>query len=202
MISKEFKKRFTKRPLSYSQLSSFEWDKDQWYNNYILGIREPANPAMAWGSVVGDSIGTPDTLVPTLVPPGVKEYEMRAVIDDVPIIGFADHFCINTLWLHENKTSDNPKRWDQKKVNQHGQLSMYALMLFLREKIKPEDIQMQLNFIPVLRGGDMLYRMPEPPIFIPFITSRSTLDILHYAQSIRDTLVEMEAYYKHKQETA
>jgi len=198
MSPKEFKNRFKKRPLSYSQLSSFEWDAEEWYNNYILGKREPANPAMLYGTVVGDSIGTPDTLVPSLIPPGVKEYEMNAVIDGVPIVGYADHYCPDTLFLSENKTSDNPKRWDQKKVDDHGQLTMYALMLFLRDKIKPEDIQMQLNFIPVLRGGDMVYRMPEPPTYQPFRTKRSTLDIVKYAQYIRDLIIEMERFYIHK----
>lgn len=197
MSPKEFKNRFKKRPLSYSQLSSFEWDAEEWYNNYILGKREPASPAMLFGTTVGDSIGTPDTLVPSLIPPGVKEYEMSAVIDGVPIVGYADHFCTDTLFLSENKTSDNPKRWNQKKVDDHGQLTMYALMLFLRDKIKPEDIQMQLNFIPVLYSG-VSYRMPEPPTYQAFKTKRTTLDIVKYGQYIRDMIIEMERFYIHK----
>jgi hypothetical protein len=189
-----FTDRFKTRPLSHSQLGSWEWDKEQWYNNYILGIREPATPAMEFGNVVGDSIGTPNSLVPALTPPGVKEYKLTGNIGDIHMIGFADHYCDKTLVLHENKTSDNPNRWNQKKVDEHPQLTMYLLLLFLSEKIKPEQVKLYLNFIPVERGGDMLYRVPNPPVFKQFTTHRNGVDLLKYSQYVTDTVKAMEQY--------
>ncbi len=190
-----FNRRFKHRPLSYSQLSAFEWSREEWFNKYVLDIKEPPTPAMEFGNIVGDSIGTSQSLVPDLVPPGVKEYELSAKLGDIILIGFADHYCPDTKVLHENKTSDNPTRWDQAKVDKHTQLDMYALMLFLKEKTKPEEITMFLNFIPVVRGGDMIYRVPEPVIYHQFPTKRTTADILRYATYITNTVKKMEEYY-------
>lgn len=188
--------RFKTRPLSHSQLSSWEYNKDAWYRSYILGKRDPANAAMLFGSVVGDSIGTPQSLVPDLVPPGVKEYALEANLGDIRIVGYADHYCPDTLVLHENKTSDKEDRWTQKKTDQHPQLTMYALMLFLRDKVKPEDVEMWLNFIPVEIGGLTLdqYRMPTPPRYTSFKTRRTTHDIMAYSSYVVQTVKDMDEY--------
>lgn len=195
----KFRDRFKERALSYSQLASFAYNPEEWYINYVQGKRGAANAAMLFGTKVGDSIGTPESLVPSLVPPGVKEFELHAEVNGIPIIGYADHYCPDTKVLHENKTSDKLDRWTQKKVDEHKQLDMYALMLLLRDKVKPEEVHMQLNFIPVTQGGDFVYRLPEKPYYIPFYTKRTTLQVLKFVQEIEDTLVKMEAYMKSKQ---
>lgn len=186
--------RFITRPLSHSQLSQWEYDKEKWYTSYIEGKREPANAAMLMGNRVGDSIGTVGSLVPDLVPPGVKEYALDAQLGDVRIVGYADHYCTDTRTLHENKTSDKLDRWDQKKVDEADQLTMYALMLFLRDKIQPEDITMYLNFIPVKVDGAWIYSMPEVPTFTQFKTKRTTKDILKYSGYVLKTVKDMEQY--------
>ena len=146
---------------------------------------------MLYGNVVGDSIGTDHSLVPMLTPPGIKEYEFKAKFGKKHTLwGFADFYCPDTRVLHENKTSTNPNQWTQKKVDDHTQLTMYALMLFLKHKIKPEDVKMVLNFIPVLPT----YTMPDPVVVHSFETSRTTKDVLEYSAFILDTLVEMERY--------
>lgn len=186
--------RFKTRPLSYSQLSSFEYDPAQWYDNYILGNRAPANAAMLYGSYIGDRIGTVDNPVTGLDPVGVKEYEMRANLGDIHIVGFADHYCPVHKILNENKTSDKHDRWTQAKVDDHGQLTMYALMLFLQRKVKPEHVTMYLNFIPVRQNGDFTYSLPEPVTFTTFETKRTTRQVLEYAAYIQNTVKLMEAY--------
>lgn len=191
-----FTDRFKHRPASYSFFSSWEWDKEDWYKKYILGEREPATPAMEFGNIVGDSIGTPQSLVPDLQPPGVKEYKLTGNVGDIYLIGFADHYCDKTLVLHENKTSDNLNRWDQAKVDGHRQIDMYLLLLFLDQKIRPEEVTCYLNFIPVERGGDMQYKMPEPPVYKQFKTSRTGVDLLKYAQYIEDTVGLMEEFVR------
>lgn len=193
---RQFNKRYQDRPLSFSQLSSFEYSPAQWYQSYWLGIRSPATPAMVFGSVVGDSIGTPQSLVPTLTPPGVKEYEMRASIDDIHMVGFADHFCDTSLVLHENKTTDNPKKWNQTSVNKHHQLTMYALLLWLEKGIAPEAIKMQLNCIPVIVGNDFIYRLPDPPSYKSYSTTRTTLQVVEYVNFIKRINKEMYEYVR------
>ena len=192
----KFNDRFKARPLSYSQLSSFEYNKEDWYRRYIKGKKDPPNAAMMFGSLVGDSIGTDTSMVPLLIPPGVKEYELHAQMGDISIIGYADHFCPDTFELHENKTSNKLDRWDQRKTDEHPQLTMYALMLFLRDKIKPEHIDMQLNFIPVIAGGATMdkYRMPDPVVVHSFKTKRTTRDVLEYASYVVATVKLMEEY--------
>jgi len=96
----KFTDRFKERPASFSFFSSWEYNKNEWYDNYILGNKKESNAAMEFGTLVGDSIGTPNSMVPTLVPPGVKEYEMRANIGEIYLVGYADHFDPATLTLH------------------------------------------------------------------------------------------------------
>jgi hypothetical protein len=149
---------------------------------------------MLFGSKVGDSIGTENNLVPTLTPPGVKEYELRANIGKIRMIGFCDHYCTETKVLNENKTTDNPNKWNQKSVDAHGQMTMYALLLYLQDKVKPEDVTMYLNYIPVTIGGDFQYQLPDPPTYTAIPTKRTTTDILRYVGYVEETVKKMEAY--------
>lgn len=191
--------RFIKRPLSYSQLSSFAWSKEDWYNNYILRKPRGTSTAMETGNIIGDSIGTENSLVPELKPPGIKEYPLTAKLGDIYMVGYADHWCPNTLELNENKTSTNEKKWTRGSVNKHGQLTLYALLLFLKHNIAPEDIKMYLNYIRVIEGADMRYYLPNPVEFKRFETKRTTADVEEYVKYIHQTVDEMNPYIIHRQ---
>lgn len=193
MIEQQIAK-WKERDVSWSQLSSWKFSKDQWFNKYILGISEEANQAMLFGNTVGDTLGLPNSMVPDLNPHlvGVKEYTVRAPMGDLFLIGHCDHYCPDTKTLNENKTSQTEGRWNQKLVDEHGQLTMYALLLFLKEKVKPEDIEMFLNFIPVYPDGFFLTVHPEE--FYRFPTKRTTAQVLLFAAQINKTLKEMETY--------
>ncbi len=186
--------RFNARALSYSQLASWEFNKEQWYRSYILGIREPANMAMLMGNKIGDAIGTIDNPIPGLDPVGIKEYELHAKMGDISLVGYCDHYCPIRKVLNENKTSTTKDRWTQKKVDEHGQLTMYCLMLFLQHKVKPEDVQIFLNFIPVIEQGDFTLALPDPVRFTTFETRRTTRDILMYGAYIQNTVKLMDEY--------
>lgn len=194
----KFVDRFKERPASYSFFSSWEWDKEEWYDNYILGKKKESNGAMLFGSLVGDSIGTPNSLVPTLTPPGVKEYEMRAEVDGIMLVGFADHYCPLTKTLHENKTTTNKKKWTKQSVDEHKQLDMYALLLMLQDKTHPSEVTMYLNYIPVELKG-VGYKLPKVPTYVQIETKRTALQVAQYAQYIKDTVREMEAWVLNRQ---
>jgi len=151
---------------------------------------------MLAGNRIGDSIGTDKSEVPDLVPPGVKEYEIRSTFEDIELVGYADHFCPSMLVLHENKTSPNKKRWTQRKVDDHHQLTMYALMLNLRDGIEPEDIEMWLNFIPVELVG-VTYK--PTPNWRAFETRRTKQHLEAYKQYIIRTVEAMDEYIKMKE---
>ena len=183
--------RFKDRPLSHSQLASFEYDKEQWYQSYILGLRSPATPNMLAGSRIGDSIGADNNEVPDLNPPGVKEYAIKGEVDGIYMIGYADHYCPDTLVLNENKTSTTKYRWNQKKTDEHPQLTMYALLLQIQDKVKPEDITMWLNFIPLeLKGVDL---KPTGKVK-SYETRRTQEQVKEYVKQMKQTIEEMESY--------
>lgn len=186
--------RFRKRPLSHSQLSSWEYSKEQWYDNYILRKPRGTSTAMQAGSIIGDSIGTPQSLVPSLAPPGVKEYPLTCQLGDIYLIGYADHWCPDTLELNENKTTTNAKKWTQGTADRHPQLTMYALMLFLRHNIRPEDVTMYLNSIRVIEGPDLRYYLPNPPEVKRIATKRTAEQVADYVNYIHQTVADMEAY--------
>jgi hypothetical protein len=207
--------RFNKRPLSYSQLSSWEYSKEEWYDNYILNKRTVPNASMIAGNVIGDLIGTPKSPIKELVDIGTKEYPLTARLGDIKMIGFIDGYNPDTKVLHENKTSATKYRWNQRKADEHGQLTMYALMLFLSRQVAPEDITMYLNYIPVIKNqkprkefADLpLYlcdentcedhiALPNPPIFKQFETRRTTQQVRDYIDYIHTTVAKMDDYIK------
>ncbi len=198
MTKQDFYRRFIVRPLSYSQLSAWEYNKDEWYERYILNKRTPANAAMRAGTLIGDSIGTEKSLVPLLTPPGVKEYELRASLGDIHIVGYCDHYCPDTRTLHENKTSTSRVKWNQKSVDAHKQLDMYALMLFLTHDVLPNDLTIYLNYIPVIEGADMRYYLPDPVEFYQYATRRTDEHLVNMTRYIENTVQDMCAYAIHK----
>jgi hypothetical protein len=185
--------RFQNRALSHSQLSSWEYSKEEWYKSYILGERSAPSAEMIAGSIIGDAIGTPDNPIPDLNPPGVKEFELHANWEGINMIGYCDHYCPDMRILHENKTSPNKRRWTQRKVDEHNQLTMYALMLNLRDGIEPEDIEMYLNFIPVALVGVTYKPLPN---WKQFETRRTKQHLEAYKQYIMRTVEEMDKYIK------
>lgn len=189
--------RFKNRPLSWSQLSSFQYSPEQWYSSYILGIREPANSLMLAGSRIGDAIGTPDSPVPELVPPGIKEYAVGVEIDGIKMIGYFDHFCPDTIVLNENKCSDKKNRWTQKLADKHKQIDMYLLLLMEHGSIKPEDVQCWLNFILLDHIG-VGYGVHNPPVLKRFRTDRTTAQILEFKDEIKQTIELMQQYIDSK----
>lgn len=199
MVNKERVKQiesWKNRDISWSQLNSWSYNKTQWFNKYILGLIEEGNAGMKFGNVVGDTLGTPDSMVPLLNPylVGVKEYELKAKMNGYTLWGFADHYCPDTKVLNENKTSQKKNRWTQKEVDNHGQLTMYALMLMLTHKTKPEDVTMWLNFIHVTEGGDFQLHVTDPKSVLRFPTKRTTQQCLQFGAEIDKTIKAMEKY--------
>ena len=184
------------RPISWSQLSSWKYSKDQWAYKYILDRKEETNAAMMYGNVVGDTLGLPNSLVPKLNPflVGVKEFELTAKMNTYTLIGFCDHYCPERKVLNENKTSQKENRWTQKEVDDHGQLTMYALMLLLKHKVDPADLKIWLNFIPVRENGAFELELVSPNFYKRFPTSRTLQQVLQFGANIDTTVKEMEKY--------
>lgn len=182
------------RPFSWSQISSFEYDKEQWFRKYILGEEEPPNAAMLFGNVVGDTLGTENSMVPDLPMPGIKEYELKPKFNGFTLIGYCDAWCPDTKLLTENKTSQNKNRWNQVAVDRHHQLTMYALMLMLQDNVMPEHMTMVLHYIPVEEGGDFQLTLTDPNVFHSWETKRTNEEVLKFGASLKRLRDEMEKY--------
>lgn len=203
-MSKEHVKRFKDRPLSWSSLSSWEWDKKQWAKKYLDGIDEVPGPELIFGKAFAESIENGSCKVQQLMSAlqSKKEHEFSCTFGKIKLIGYGDAFCDKTFKiLDEVKTG--VKEWDQKRVDQHGQLTMYAFLNFIINKIKPEDMTFNLYWIPTVKkelengdfgGFDYQIDFKKPITVNKFTTKRTLQDIIAFGAYIKKTHAEMLAY--------
>jgi len=181
-----------KRPLSWSAISSFEWDKSQWYDTYILGKRQESRE-MSFGSKVGKQIEKDPTYIPEIIRHSKMEHPFKCVFNGIPLVGYADSFCNKSFKkLLEIKTGK--KQWTKKRVDEHGQLDMYLLMNYVVNKIKPEDVEITLVWLPTEETKDFKIDFVKPFRVEKFSTKRTMADILKFGVRINRVVKEMELY--------
>jgi len=187
--------QWRRRPYSWSQHQSFrDYDKEEWYSKYILGNPTPTNKRMAFGSAVGRRIETDPTYIPQL-PRGVMEYGVEVMMDDIALIGYMDAYDPETKTINEYKTS-SPAGWSQEKVDDHGQLTLYCLLLLLKEDIKPEDVTIQLHHMHTIEDGAFNISFKSPFTIDTYTTKRTTKQCLMFGAEIIKLRKEMEKYIK------
>lgn len=183
------------RPLSWSAISSFEYDPEQWYRRYVLKEEDPASKEMRFGKEIGERLASEDGFLPQVRRGAHYEYELRCMFGKIPLIGFIDSYTPHTD-LEEYKTG--VKVWDQKRADTHGQLTMYALMLYQMHGVKPEDLSIRVHWLPTKETGDfrIVFTQPHNPVCIPLETKRTMREVLAFGQRIKDTVAKMELYAK------
>jgi hypothetical protein len=185
------------RDFSWSQLSSWEYDKEQWYKRYILDERDEPSKEMLFGRVLADALEHGTCEIPELVKrlPFKKEHPFKVKFGALTMVGYADDFDDKTFTtLNEVKTGKRP--WDQKRVDEHGQLTMYCLLNYITNKVRPEDVEIGLHWLPTRETGDFTISFTEPVQVISFKTKRTMQDILKFGSKINSTYKEMEEYCK------
>jgi hypothetical protein len=198
-MSKIHLQKLRARPISWSNLSSWEWDKKEWAKNYLEGIKNPTNAEMEFGSAIGKRLETDPTFLPMIPRHSKMEHPFNVSLAGIKLTGFADSFCtITNKKLLEFKTG--VKKFDQKRVDEMGQLTMYTLMHYITTKVKPEDLDIQLIWMPTKKteGGDFNNKIEfvddiENNIKI-FKTKRTMVQILKFAQYIQETYKAMEEF--------
>ncbi len=182
------------RPLSWSCISSFLYNKEEWYKKYILNEPTLSNPAMEAGKKIGERIANDLTFLPEL--PRLKHYEkkLEGKIGDILLVGYLDMFDPDTKNFDEIKTSSNSKKWTQKSSESHFQLDMYYLLLWLNYEIPPEKIQCRLHYIPVQENGKFEIDIVEPIKIKTFEIKKTTIDILKFGSYVKKIHQEMIAY--------
>lgn len=189
-----------KRAMSWSSFSSFHYDNEQWYKKYILNEKEPESKEMAFGKVLAKSLedGTCTISKLTKELKNKKEHSFSVMFNNIPLVGFADDFDINTFReLNEVKTGK--KEWNQKRADEHRQFDFYLLMNFITNKIKPENVFCRLFWLPTQDNGDFSISFVEPLDVHVFETKRTMGDILKLGADIKATWQAMQNYVINKQ---
>lgn len=189
------------RPLSWSAISSFEWNKGQWYRKYVLKELPEDTPELLFGKMIDERIQAEPDFLPELVRYPVLQHEMRTEFNGIPLLGFADAYrprvrpaknrSSECAAIRDYKTGRKP--WDQKRADETGQLTMYLFMLWLRDKTKPEEVEGYIDWLPThIEDGKIAFI--EPVTIHTFKTKRTMREVLAFGQRIKDTWVQMEQY--------
>ncbi len=190
------KKSFDKaRPLSWSAISSFEYNPEQWYRKYVLNEKDPETKEMIFGKKLANELENGTCDIPELVKktPYKKEHPFKVMFGKIPLIGFCDDFDTTTFKvLNEVKTGK--KDWDQKRADLHGQFDMYLLMNYITNKIPPEEVVCTLHWLPTQENGDFNISFIEPIKVQSFTTKRTMAQILAFGSRINRIYKEMEDY--------
>lgn len=186
------------RPLSWTAISSFEYDKDQWFNKYVLGKPTPITPELEFGKKFADAIEAGKPMSPVTILSKVEQ-PFEVMFGDISLVGYADTFDKDTKkHIGEFKTGKTKNPWTQKRVDEHGQITMYCLMNLITNKVKPEDTKLFLEWCPTQENGDYTISLIDPNDVRHFDTKRTMLDIVNFMQRIKNVTQEMESYAQFK----
>lgn len=140
----------TPRPyLSWSSMTLFEKNRDAWIRHYVLDQPLFTSNRMSFGKKIAEGLEDGDgdedvQFLLTFIPKYSKrEFEIN-IKDKLPLMGKLDSFDPRKLRIREYKTGT--EAWTQNKVDNHGQITFYALMVYLKYKKMPSEIW--LDWIP------------------------------------------------------
>lgn len=145
---------------------------------------------MVTGKLIGERLAEDPTYLPDVERSDIFEQELKGTIENIKLIGFLDSFSKDKKVFLEYKTSKNKYAWSPKKVQDHGQLDMYAYLIYQTYGIKPEELTIKLISITVDENGIPL---EEPPRV--FEVQKTMEDIFIFANHIVDIRREMEEFY-------
>ncbi len=187
------------RPMSWSQISSFEWDKEQWYQKYYLNLSPDTTAEMEFGKKIGRMLETNPKFLPMIPRHNKMEHPFVCKFGKIPagLIGYGDTFC-DITFKKGGEFKTGKKAWDQKRADEHGQITMYLLMNYIMTKVKPEEVDFFLAWMPTQDNGDFSISFVEPiekNIKI-FKTKRTMMDILQFGKRINNIHTQMLEYIK------
>ena len=193
---KDLIKKWKARPYSWSQHSQFrDYSHEEWYQSYVLGIKKPSNKRMDFGSLVGKRIESDPTYIPQLPRDGKMEYGIEVKLGKIDLIGYMDSYDDDLHIINEYKTS-SLSGWDQDKVEKHDQLTFYCLLIYLRDTVAPEFIDINLHHLVTEEGGDFSIKFASPFTLNSYKTKRDTRRVLMFGAEIIKQRKEMEKYIK------
>lgn len=183
--------KFLNRPLSWSSINSFRYDPNEWYEKYINGKKGRNTGPLVFGKNVGERLASEQDFLPHV--PRLKEYEheLSVKIGKIQCIGFLDNFDLDNRAFSEFKTG---KSWTQDKANKHGQLDMYAAMIYLKYGIKPEDLRISLIWLPTEEQQDFRTDFVKDMKPMIFPIKKTMRDILTFMAEVHVIHKEMQDF--------
>lgn len=133
--------------LSWSQIQLFERSPELYARKYIFEDEEAPTEAMRLGKRLAQALElqhatgneTIDNLRAFFPTYPQREFKIEATLEglEVPLFGILDGFDEERLRIGEYKSG---LLWDQKMVDESGQLKMYALMVCLKYERLPSEV--------------------------------------------------------------
>ncbi len=135
--------------LSWSQIHLFERSHELYARKYIFGEEEAMTEAMSLGKGLAQAlelqvvtgVETLDNLLTLFPAYPHREFKIEATLEglEVPLYGVLDGFDEEQLRIGEYKSG---MLWDQKMVDESGQLKMYTLMVWLKYQRMPNEVML------------------------------------------------------------
>jgi len=153
ILKKDMQLNLPKGYLSHTQIDMWIKDKKQYRRMYYEGRQMYQTPEIEFGRSVArqyEMLHTEenwpvDHPVIRRIPRGTRpEFEVRAEIESIPLLGFIDSYDENSGIIHELKTGKTP--WTQARVDKHGQLKIYSLLL--KKMFGKHNPYVQLHWLP------------------------------------------------------
>lgn len=115
--------------LSWTQMSTWEQNRERYIKEYIEGGRRLDTKALRFGKSIATLIeeNRHHAILPNLVTYQYPEYAIKTEIEGVPILAKIDSYSEVLNTFREYKTGK--VAWTAKKVYAHGQLLFYATCL-------------------------------------------------------------------------
>lgn len=174
--------------LSWSQMALFEKDKNLYYQVYWEGVQQFMSKYLLLGKRMADTLefgfdpehdATFEGIVLSLPPYPEREFEIKEELDGITLLGRMDGFDEGVLDVGEYKSG---KKWTQKLVDNHGQLTFYALLVWLKYKKLPSKIKLHwAQTKDTEDGGLELTGYTQT-----FETVRTMADIILFTKRIKD----------------
>lgn len=180
----------TPRPyLSWSSMILFEKNLATWKRIYLYGEKMPVNRGMAFGRQLADALendrltGDPvlDMVAETLPKFEIMDQPIETVIKDgkeeIPLLAKPDTTKADFSAFKEYKTGQEP--WSRHQVDEWGQITFYATVMFLITKKIPHDIELVHVKTEKETPGDRYSRLRATGEIFRHPTSRSMSEILN-----------------------
>jgi len=173
--------------LSWSQLNLWEKDPNMYYQVYFEGLDQFRTKYLELGKRMADTLENGfdcerdplfEMLAVFLPSYPRREFDIDAVLEGIPLKGKLDGFNPQTLTIGEYKTG---KCWTQSMVNSTGQLTFYALLVWLKYKKLPKEIYLHW----ARTDEDMEGNLKLTGDIKTFKTERSLKDLILFSKRIK-----------------